>query len=700
MQKRILKLLSIILLLSLSFSAISLTVNAASESVPYDTYTYWESINGNERKAVYDRPMFECDTVLSAHDMGLENFKELIDVCVAENGYVYLLDTNSRIVVLDTKLKLLKEITVIESSESLNFSGAKSIYVDRSNNIYICDTENARVLICDKDGRYIDEYNLPDSSLIPSDFSFKPIRVISDSKGYVYVLSDGSYNGALLYAPDKSFIGFYGTNSVNNGILGAIKSLFTRMFPNNEKSANSKRRLPYCFTDIVIDGDDFVYTSTDSVLVSQIKKLSPGEGINILKANDINFQDDEVNRTFSNGYPLNQRIVGLSVDKSGFIYGLDASYGRIFVYTNEGGTISAFGGGMGEGTQYGTFMSASAIDVYNDKIFVTDKTAGTLSIFKRNSYGEQVLDLIALTLKGEYELARDGWFEVLSIDKNMQMAYSGIARAYLAEENYNEAMKYAKLGTDRETYSLAFEYYRNDWLLNNFQWIFISVIAFIVLITVGLIVLKKKNISVFKNEKLITAFGTLIHPNESFENIKYKNMGSWVLSGSIIILFYVSSVSKTLFGGFMFTDYDPATYNSLLAFVQSAGLIILWIVSNWLVCSLLGGNGNFKEITTVSTYCLIPVIIGRVIWTFLSNFLLLNESAVLGIISAVAIIYAAIILISGMLKIHDFTMYRFIGTTLLTVIGIAIIVFLLILIGILLQQLGGFAVSILIEIFL
>lgn len=700
MQKRILKLLSIILLLSLSLSAISLTANAASESVPYDTYTYWESINGNERKAIYDRPMFECDTVLCAQDIGLESFRELIDVCVDGNGYIYLLDTNSRLVVLDSQLNFTKEITVIKSTKDLNFSGAKSIYVDASNKIYICDTENARVLICDTNGNYIDEYNLPNSSLIPEDFSFKPIRVISDSKGYVYVLSDGSYNGALLYAPDKSFIGFYGTNSVNNGVLGAIKSLFSRMFPNNKKSANSKRRLPYCFTDIVIDDEDFVYTSTDSVLISQIKKLSPGEGTNILKSGNANFQDDEVNRTFSNGYPLNQRIVGLSVDENGFIYGLDASYGKIFVYTNEGNIISAFGGGMGEGTQYGTFMSASAIDAYNDKIFVTDKTAGTLSIFQKNSYGKQVFDLISLTLKGEYEAARDGWFEVLAIDKNMQMAYSGIARAYLTEENYAEAMKYAKLGTDRETYSLAFEYYRNDWLLNNFKWIFISTIAFVALIIFVGVVLKRKKISIVKNAKLRNAFCTLIHPSESFENIKYKDMGSWVLSFSILILFYISSVSKNLFGGFMFTGYDPATYNSLLVFVQSAGLIILWIVSNWLVCSLLGGNGNFKEITTVSTYCLIPMIVGKIIWTFLSNFLLINESAVLGIISAISVIYAAIILISGMLKIHDFTMYRFIGTTVLTVLGMAIIIFLLILIGILLQQLGGFVVSILIEIFM
>ncbi len=53
-----------------------------------------------------------------------------------------------------------------------------------------------------------------------------------------------------------------------------------------------------------------------------------------------------------------------------------------------------------------------------------------------------------------------------------------------------------------------------------------------------------------------------------------------------------------------------------------------------------------------------------------------------------------------MLRIHEFTMTKFVGTSLLTVLGMAAIVFLLILIGILLQQLGGFVSTVLIEIFM
>ena len=150
----------------------------------------------------------------------------------------------------------------------------------------------------------------------------------------------------------------------------------------------------------------------------------------------------------------------------------------------------------------------------------------------------------------------------------------------------------------------------------------------------------------------------------------------------------------------MFTGYDPSTYNSLWVLVQSAGIIVLWSVANWLVCSLSGGKGKLEEIIIVTSYSLTPVIIGQLLWTVFSNFVLPTESAVLGIISGVSILYTLLLLTIGMIRIHEFTMTKFFGTAFFTVIGMASIVFLIILVGILLQQLGGFISTLLIEIFL
>lgn len=698
-------------------------LTAAAESsqyVPYESYTYWNSIMGTERKRVNNRSMIETEYVLDANSIGVDTITALNDVCTDKDGYVYLLDAGmegvpAKIIVLDSNYKLFKQINCVygeeiiaegadtPTREEISFIGATNVYVHTDKTLYIADTQGRRVLHTDIDGNLLDTFVLPkpeekNGNLIPTDFDFRPVKVVADSRGYVYILSEGSYYGALLYAPDKTFLGFYGANTVTTNILGAMQSLIGRMFPNNERKSNDTRVLPFTFSDIIIDDKDFIYTATDAAEKAQVKKLNPGGGNNILDSDATNFTDDFKNYTYhADGRGLQQNIAGLAVDENGFIYALDTVYGRVFIYDSQCRMLTAFGGGLLAGTQKGTFVKASGIDLNGDRILVSDKGNATLTVFKLNDYGSKVLALTKMTIVGDYVESRDGWEEVLKLDKNLQIAYTGIARAYLAEDNYKQAMEMSLEGYDRETYSLAFEYYRNQYISDNFTILFIGALLIIaVLVAVGIFI-KKKNIVLIKSEKVKTMFATPLHPGLCFEQIKEKKMGSVGLSIVVLLVFYVTNVAETLLGGFLFTNYDPGTFNSLWVFVRTVGLVVLWVVANWLVCTLLQGKGRFNEILIVTSYSLIPIILTRIVWIALSNVLLETEMNFLSIVTMVGILWAGLTLIIGMVRIHDFGVGRFIGTTLLTVFGMAAIIFLAILVGILFQQLGGFVSTIFVE---
>ena len=674
----------------------------SSDYVPYEHYTYWNDITGGDRKSVYNRPMFDVKEQIDFVDLGIEAFTELTDVCTDKYGNIYLLDSQSRLVLLDHNYKYLREITqVISDEENYKFEKAASVYVHTDKTIFICDTQNQRVLHCDEKGNFIDKYLLPDSTLIPENFEFRPIRVVADSKNYVYILSQGSYYGALLYAPDKSFIGFYGSNTVTNGIIGSLKSLIDRMFPNNTKKSNAERALPYSFTDIVVDGDDFIYTATDNAKKGQIKKLNPGLGSNILDSDDLNFGDDKINTTHdSTGQQFTQKISGLGVDENGFIYCLDISYGRIFAYDAQGRMITAFGGGMENGTQKGNFTNASAIAVNGKDVLVCDKTLNTLTVFTQNSYGEKVFSLTKMTIDGDYAESKQGWQEVLKLDRNLQIAYTGISRAYISDGEYEKAIDAALEGYDRDTYSIAFEYYRTEWLSNNFVMLAVIAITVTLLIASAVIVVKRKHSCLVKDGPFRTMLNTLVHPATAYEDIKYKKKGSVKLALIVLAVFYITAILKELIGGFLFTEYDPGTFNSFWVFVKTIGLVVLWVISNWLVSTLSQGKGKMKEIFIVTCYSLIPIIFERIIWIILSHFLLPKESSILFILQAAAMIYAFIIFVSGMLCIHDYTMMRFIGTGLLSVMGIAALVFLIVLVAILVQQEWGFFTTLFLELFM
>ena len=680
------------------------SASATQGEIPYESYTYWTGVSSG-RKVVYSRPQYETDRVLDAATIGVAGFEKLSDVCTGD-GRIYLLDASSRIVVLDGEYRLEREIGPLtqEDGGSLSYDGARSLYVHTDGRIFICDTENGRVLCAGPDGGLRGIYTLPDSLLIPEGFQFRPLRAAVDSRGYLYVLSDGSYYGALLYDPAGEFVGFYGANSVKASLSSTLKNIWNRIFINNTKKGASVLALPDCFVDIVIDGRDFVYTATGFTDVKrrtgQIKKFSPGSGGNILDSEEVNFSDDALNYTYRDGKIFTQDVLGVAVDDDGFLYCLDSSFGRVFVYDRDCRMLTAFGGGMGSGTQKGTFQAASSIALHGSSVLVGDSQKNTVTVFRSTAYGQKVRELLTLTLDGKYQEAKTGWQEVLAQDRQFQPAYWGLARAYLAEGDYRQAMDTARNGYDRETYSLAFELARQDFVGRYFWLLFPAALLLAGGLAALLLVTMRRRVVLVKNRQMQLMLTVLIHPADTFDEIKEKRQGSLLLCAVLLALYYVLSVLQVLAGGFIFTMYDPASFNSLWVLARSVGLVLLWVAGNWMVCTLMQGKGRLKEILIVTCYSLTPLIIGQALSLLLTNVLLSSEGEILGIVKAVALLYTLLLLTVGTIRIHEFSMRRFLGTTLLTLLGMAAIVFLLIMIGLLLQQFVGFVLTVGMELFM
>lgn len=696
----------------------SVAVSAASDKTDelgYESYTYWYEFTGKTRRVVPSKPMYEVSKVYKSQDLNCTGPSSIIDSHVAPSGLTYVLDSGaSRILILDKDYSLKETWEYIKGGDGskIYFKGAQGIFVDKDENIYIADTENARVVKADSEGTIIRTYLLPDSGLIPTGFNYKPIKVAVDSKGYVYILSNGSYHGAILYSPEDEFLGFYGSNDVAATLVQALTTLWNRLFLTNEMIEASAKVLPFTFNDLWIDDEDFVYTVTGSSAEdSQVKRLNPG-GDNILDSTGVNFVDDEIANELLN--PANKRLpnlTGIAADKDGFIYILDKYYGRIYIYDNECTMISAFGGGVKTGNQDGTFYNATSLS-YNtetEDIIVTDGTEDTITVFKITEHGRLIKSAQAKTIVGDYEEAMGEWTNVLEADRNCQLAYAGLAKAYYAigktndnaaegKEYINKSIELARQGYDRETYALAFSSVRTEWLRANFTWVLLVAVVLIAGVIALLVYSTKHQMRLVKNEKLHLATTMLTHPFDNFREIKEKNLTSVPICLVIIILYYVLDVMTTTAGGFAFTYFDPSSYNALLILAKTAGLVILWTLSNWAVCTLFSGKGKIKEIFTVISYSLIPLLVGSLIKIVCTNILVPEEAAFLGVLSVVCTGYAVIMLMAGSIIIHDYSLMKFIGTTLLTLLGCAIVIFLLSAVGILLQQTGGFFATIYSEI--
>lgn len=676
------------------------TSSLKTAEMPYESYTYWEDYGAAGKTPVYCKPMYKVAAVIGPGLLGFDNTRSVADVCTDENGFVYILDSGaSKIYVTDSNYSLYSVIdTITLEGAQIFFEGASGIF-SKAGQIYVADTKNARVLVFGLDGRVSRVLEIPDSPLIPEGFQYRPIKVAVDSKDYIYIASDGSYYGALVYSPQNEFLGFYGANTVKSGVLDAIGTLFDRLFSNDVKKGASTLALPYQFNDLVCGSDDFIYTATGKssdwrIQTGQIHSMNPG-GKDVLNKDDFNFADTSVG-TYKRVRQV-QSMVGMDVDKDGFFYVVDAAYGRVFWYDKECALLSVFGGSMGYGQQIGAAQLANAVAVNGTDVLVGDSMKNTVTVFRITEYGRLVRNAQLKTLEDDFQGTAEMWKEVEAQDKNSQLAYRGLARACYAAGDYRGAAVYARLGADRDTYAAAFSKSRQAYLERWFPALFGGVLLAFAVLTALFVVKKRKSWRWVTNEKALAALSSVFHPFESFRAVKEKQLGSLLIGGSLLAAYYAISALYDSAVGFSFNYFDASTYNSFYVLLSTVGLVLLWTGANWLVCVLMGGIGKLDEIFIVTCYSLIPTLFADVVSLLCTHVLVPDEFVFVGILQTICTVYTFFMLAVGTMKIHDFDFGKFVGTSLLTIVSMVVILFLIFLVFLLSQQVYGWFYTLFLE---
>ena len=610
-----------------------------------------------------------------------------------EKGNVYVLTEDSRVISFDSNGAFVKSYAIVDGTgTAVDYSYASGLCVLSQDAFYIADTQNARVLLCEKEV-VTQEILVPDSALIPSDFRFNPLKVELDSKGFLYVLCEGSYYGAVLFNPKGEFIQFFGANTTSGTILSTLGLLWDKLTMNDVKRAKKVKTLPYQFIDLTIDKNDFVYTCTgmnSGSEAGQLRMLNPG-GSNIMGSDSFNFGETDYVKLHNSR--VRQDFISIQVDDQGFIYTIDKTYGLIYIYDSQCNLISAFGGGVGTGNRTGVFNTPCAIALSDTTLYVADSQRNTITVFQRTDYGEILLSAQQLTLKSDHIAAAPLWEQVQQLDSNNALALSALAKAAYAQKEYSSALSYAKEAKDADIYSLALGYVQQEFFGTNYWWLLPLIALAIGGLAALLIVSNKRQLVLIKNEKIRTMSSAMIHPFNAFGDIKNKGLGSVPLAIVVVVLFYITSVIAVIGSDFRYTNFSVSTYNALFQVIQTVGLVVVWTVANWAVCTLMQGRGTLKEIFIVTAYSTIPLCIYNVISTPLTHMLTSSSSAVITGMHTVAWILTGIMLCVGLMLIHDYDFFRLLLTAVITVFFIIIGIFFVFLVGILFSQFLEFITS-------
>lgn len=193
-------------------------------------------------------------------------------------------------------------------------------------------------------------------------------------------------------------------------------------------------------------------------------------------------------------------------------------------------------------------------------------------------------------------------------------------------------------------------------------------------------------------------FYCLFHPGDGFQEMKYNKKECLPFGIGVLIAWYVTTVMKTQYKDFVFNFQNPDEINILLLLITTLGVFFIAAVANWSVTTLMDGEGSFKVIVTSGAYALMPIVFSNIIVTVLSKFLVTDEGVFLDYIELIAWIWTAILLVIALQKIHDFAFGKTVSMLALTFFGVAVIVFLGVLVYSLYQQVSSFVVGLYYEI--
>ncbi len=678
MKKKLIRVAVIISCLTVLMSALAFTVSAAS----YQTFTY--NISGSKLVSpdAYT-PTMRIDSSYMNLDVALST---PVDLFCGPNGDVYIVDSgNNCVYVLDEYYKYKFTIKSFTNSSGISdiLSGPQGGYAT-DKYIYVCDTDNSRIVLFDLNGQYVKHFEKPSSDIFEEDSLYKPSAIAVDNAGRMYVVSSTTYEGVMLFNSNGNFESFLGAQQTSGGVASTIIS---SLFSNGKK----KTYVPTEFSNITIDSENFIYI-TSKLEKPFIKKVS-ASNTDVLAKNGFfepygNIETDSL-------------IVDLALgpEKSWTI--ADQKDSVLYTYDQYGNLMFAFGQ---SGYQLGNITKIGSIAYHNEDLLVMDISQNNITIFTRTDYGDLLINALKNENERNYGTTVQDYRDILRRNSNFDQAYVGIGRANYNNHKWSEAMNNFKAAYDTTNYSAAFKMYRQEVASKFFILIPIIVIGLIAALTYLFTYAKKVNkrtaLKITKRtfgEEFLYGFHVIMHPFDGFYDLKHERRGS-VRAAFAFLAIGVASFAYQGFGrAYLFnpTETYPSIFSQCLSLVVP---VMLWVTANWCLTTLFDGEGSFKDIFIATCYALLPLAFFIIPATALTNVLSLSEANLYNILITLAWVWVGLLVFCGTMVTHDYSLVKNVITCIGTVVAMVFIMFCGMLFSALLVRMIGFVSNIVTEI--
>lgn len=199
-------------------------------------------------------------------------------------------------------------------------------------------------------------------------------------------------------------------------------------------------------------------------------------------------------------------------------------------------------------------------------------------------------------------------------------------------------------------------------------------------------------------EKWQYLFYTISHPMDGFYWIRHAEKGSVPIAILLVIIFSISFSTNRLLASFVVNDLDPRGVDSLDELFGILVFYLLICVSNWSITCLMNGEGRMKDISIAIGYSTLPISVVLFLGTIISQVVADDEQAFYTILLVVGIAFGLILMLIGIMQVHNYTLGKTLITLFLTFVAMLIIIFVVLLLTNMLSMVWVFFRSIYTEI--
>ena len=659
-----------ILLIAILMTCFSQVTDAGADT-PYKTYT----VDGYGSTIETQTAYLPYTTITK---IGEENLKQPTDFALLDDGYIYILDSGNKRVVVST----MDAEPVMIFGEDV-FKSPRGIFVTPEHICYVADRDAKSIFVFDAEGQLINTYGRPDSAMYGESQDFLPLKIVVNSFGTMYVICESNTNGIVEISPAEggTFLGYFGTNSTR----ASLWTIIWRAVLTEAQRAKQLSNLPSTPDNLAIDEKGVIYTVTRGEKKEALKRLNIA-GVNMIEPES---------------YEDLPAAVAVGNHDNAFVA---AQSGYIYEYNNDGDLLFVFGGADDGEQRIGLSTKVEAIRIgTDDKIYVLDSDKAQIQVYKPTEFTDHLHDALYLFSKGRYTESKEPLQQVLEMNNLFDYANMAMSKALYKEGDYEGALKYSKLAKDLDTYSDSFWEIRASWLKHNLTAVILIVLA-IAIVWLVLKALDKKYgilsgprgaVGRFKEKKLVSQlrymFYFMRHPIEGCYGIKHYNSVSLLSSNILLVLIMIIFVINKYFCGFITKTVREGSYDIM----SDIGMIVLALAlvvgCNYLMCTINDGEGKLKEIYCSFIYGFGPYICFMPFIFLLSHVITDNERFFVDFGRLFMMAWIGVLVFIAVKEINDYSVGETVKIILLTLFTILIVCLLAFIIYVLWSQVIDFA---------